>query len=160
MKAYDSLSTFPDVEPTLNRVAAEPTIRAVVFSNGTEKMVTDSVQHLRGLAPHASILRNLITADEISMYKPSSDIYYHLVERVGKELGQTNEVWLVSGNPFDVVGALRVGMNAIWIDRAGKGWQDAAAPEMEPTAIVRSLEQIVDEIKSHQDDRVYPDYDE
>ncbi|TKA41246.1 hypothetical protein B0A49_13770, partial [Cryomyces minteri] len=38
MKAYDSLSTFPDVAPGLSKLADTPGITAVVFSNGTNTM--------------------------------------------------------------------------------------------------------------------------
>lgn len=57
-----------------------------------------------------------------------------------------SEIFLVSGNPFDVVGGRSVGMNAIWVDRAGKGWQDSmvAGTWNGPTEIVRSLDQVVD----------------
>lgn len=36
-------------------------------------------------------------------------------------------------------------MNAIWIDRAGKGWQDDMMPGQwnEPTETVKSLDQVV-----------------
>lgn len=61
-----------------------------------------------------------------------------------------NEIWLVSCNAWDIVGARSAGLNAIWIDRAGKGWQDAALPGVRPTAIVRSLEQIIGEITGRQ----------
>ena len=59
------------------------------------------------------------------------------------------DLWLVSGNPFDIVGARGMGMNAIWVDRAGEGWKDAALPDLLPTATVRNLEHIVEVVKDH-----------
>ena len=56
-------------------------------------------------------------------------------------------MWLVSGNPFDVVGARAVGMQAAWVDRAGKGWQDKLGGE--PTVVVRSLEEVADAVANH-----------
>jgi len=44
MEKYDSLSVFPDVTPGLQRLAANPNIECVVFSNGTKSMVTNSVK--------------------------------------------------------------------------------------------------------------------
>lgn len=151
MGAYDSLSTFPDVDPALNRITIDPTIQVVVFSNGSKAMVSNSVIHSKGLAPHASVFQDLITVDEIQRYKPSRASYQHLAEKVGKQPSEMNELWLISGNPFDIVGARSVGMNAIWVDRAGKGWQDAAVPDLRPSAIVRSLEHIVDKIKGRRE---------
>jgi 2-haloacid dehalogenase len=151
MEAYDSLSTFPDVNPALGRIAADPTIHAVVFSNGSRSMVSNSVMHSKNLALHASVFQDLITVDEVQRYKPSRASYQHLAEKVGKHPSEMKELWLVSGNPFDVVGARSMGMNAIWVDRAGKGWQDAAVPHLRPSAIVRSLEHIVDKIKGRRE---------
>jgi FMN phosphatase YigB (HAD superfamily) len=51
--------------------------------------------------------------------------------------------WLISSNPFDIVGARSMGMNAIWVDRAGVGWKAAVVPDLQPTATVNSLEHIV-----------------
>ncbi|CEJ54412.1 hypothetical protein PMG11_00726 [Penicillium brasilianum] len=147
MEAYDDLSTFPDVSPALDRIAADPTFHAVVFSNGAKAMVSNSVMQSKDLAPHAGVFQDLITVDEVQHYKPSRASYRHLAEKVGKKPSQMSELWLVSGNPFDVVGARSMGMNAIWVDRAGRGWQDAAVPDLRPSAIVRSLEHIVDKMK-------------
>lgn len=66
---------------------------------------------------------------------------------MGKQESQMDQIWLISGNPFDVVGARSVGMQAIWVDRPNRGWQDAVAPGLRPSAIVHSLEQIVQEIQ-------------
>jgi 2-haloacid dehalogenase len=51
-------------------------------------------------------------------------VYHHLVKKVGKGENEIGDVWLVSGNPFDIVGSRAVGMQAAWVDRAGKGWVD------------------------------------
>ena len=146
MKAYDSLSIFPDVAPTLNKLSSKPDIECVVFSNGTKTMVSNSVTKSEELSPYASVFRNLITVDFVRSFKPAPEVYKYLaqcVEKVGKE----DEMWLVSGNPFDVVGARAVGMQAAWVDRAGKGWQDMLGGK--PTVVVRSLEEVVDAVANH-----------
>ncbi|KAJ5083667.1 hypothetical protein N7456_013094 [Penicillium angulare] len=148
IKAYDNLHTFPDVGPALNRIANNLSIRAVIFSNGTKDMISNSVLRSADLSKHASIFSDLVTVDEIKKYKPSPITYQHAAKKVGKELSQMGEIWLVSSNPFDVVGARTAGMNAIWVDRAARGWQDAVSPGVKPTAIVHSLEQVVTEINN------------
>lgn len=147
-EAYDHLSTFPDVNPALIRLAADASLQAVVFSNGSKTMVSNSVLRSKDLAPHASVFQDLITVDEIQRYKPTPVSYQHLADKMGKDASEMNQIWLISGNPFDIIGARSVGMQAIWVDRANRGWQDAAAPELRPSAIVHSLEQIVKEIQS------------
>lgn len=145
---YNYLTLFPDAKPTLSRIEADPNIHAVLFSNGTENMVTRAIMHCEDLqAIGATVFKDLVTADQVERFKPSRNSYKHLAEKVGKKPTQMNEIWLISGNPFDIVGARNIGINAIWVDRAGKGWQDTCVPELQPTAIVQSLEQIVNKIQ-------------
>lgn len=148
MEAYDSLETFSDVNRALNQLAADPTLRSFIFSNGTKTMISNSVLRSNDLSPHAGVFEDIITVDEVQRYKPSKESYLHLATQVGDEDCQMRKIWLVSSNPFDVVGARSMDMNAIWVDRVGGGWKDAAAPDLRPTAVVNSLEQIVEEIRA------------
>ena len=69
----------------------------------------------------------------------------HLVERVGMENDLAN-VWLVSGNPFDIVGARAYGLNAIWVNRKEqRGWEDGLVEgeKGRPTEIVTKLDEVV-----------------
>jgi hypothetical protein len=43
MKAYDRLSTFPDVLPALKTFSINSNMAFVVFSNGTRQMISNSV---------------------------------------------------------------------------------------------------------------------
>ncbi|KAK2628987.1 hypothetical protein QTJ16_002090 [Diplocarpon rosae] len=149
MKAYDSLDTFPDVAPGLRAIASDPSISAYVFSNGTDSMVTSSVKSSPSLSPHAATFKDLITVQEIGVFKPNPRVYQYLAKKVGKE-NNFGDVWLVSGNPFDVVGARVVGMQAAWVDRGGKGWVDrlgTLTPGGEPTIVVDGVEGAVNGIK-------------
>lgn len=151
MKAYDSLSTFSDVRPTMERLSTAADLTPVVFSNGTQSMVTNSVHRSQDLAPHSAVFQDIVTVDSVRQYKPAPAVYMHLAERMGKAPSEMGEAWLVSGNPFDIVGARACGMNAIWIDRGDAGWHDAVLPGLRPTSVVRSLEQVVESIRSHQE---------
>ncbi|KAM0805254.1 HAD-like domain-containing protein [Usnea florida] len=103
MQAYDNLSTFPDVAPALKTLATETRFTPVVFSNGTHAMVTNSVRSSPDLAPHEQVFEAIVTVDEVRCFKPHPRVYGHLAKMmgVGEEMGR---VWVVSGNPFDVVG--------------------------------------------------------
>ena len=149
MKSYDSLSTFPDVQPMLDKLKSTKGIKRVIFSNGTHDMVSSSVKNSPDLSPHAEIFDDIVSVEECRKFKPAPETYHHLARRVGKNEDNANEmseIWLVSGNPFDVVGGRAVGLNAIWVDRAGNGWQDAMMPGTwnGPTEVVKSLDQVVD----------------
>lgn len=146
MRAYDSLSIFPDVAPALTSLSKQSHIHPVVFSNGTHDMVSASVNKSPDLAPHAAVFKDIIVVEAVKRYKPDPNVYYHLAEKVGVERSEMGRMWLVSGNPFDVVGARLVGMQACWVDRAGNGWQDelVEGEKGRPSAIVKSLEEVVE----------------
>jgi 2-haloacid dehalogenase len=149
LKAYDSLSCFPDVKPMLDKLKETKDIKRVIFSNGTHKMVSSSVQNSPDLSPHAHIFDDIVSVEDVRKFKPAPETYHHLAQKVGKDADskeQMGEIYLVSGNPFDVIGGRAVGMNAIWVDRAGNGWQDAMMPGAwnSPTEIVSSLDQVVE----------------
>jgi len=144
MQAYDSLSTFPDVNPALKRLAANSKIECVVFSNGTKSMVTNSVKGSDDL--NSSVFKDIITVDAVRTFKPDPQVYKYLAERTDK-VGQEHALWLVSGNPFDVTGARAIGMQAAWVDRAGNGWQDRLG--LGPTVVVKSLEEVAEVVEKH-----------
>lgn len=156
MKAYDNLSTFPEIESTLKALQKESDIDAYVFSNGTDTMVGNSVNKSPSLSPLSSVFKDFVTVEEVKTYKPSPKVYEYLARKVGKEINKEDmaNIWLVSGNPFDVVGARAVGLNAAWVDRAGGhsgagGWNDRLGTIAGdgPTVIVKGVDEAVDEIK-------------
>ncbi|KAI4838117.1 haloacid dehalogenase, type II [Aureobasidium sp. EXF-8845] len=147
MKAYDSLSIFPDVGPALEAIAKRDDVYPVVFSNGTRTMVSNSVNKSPDLSKHASTFKDIVVVEEPKRFKPTPESYAHLAKAVGKDPNSKEDMasmWLISGNPFDITGARAVGMQACWVDRAGNGWQDAMIEGDlgKPTAIVRSLEEV------------------
>ncbi len=144
MEAYDSLSTFPDVNPALKSLQASPDIECVVFSNGTGSMVSNSVYKSGDL--DSSAFKDIVTVDHVKSFKPAPEVYKFLARRTGNE-GREHAMWLVSGNPFDVTGARTVGMQAAWVDRAGNGWQDRLG--LGPTVVVRGLGEVAEVIQKH-----------
>lgn len=156
MRAYDSLGTFPDVPQALASLASDPHIDAYVFSNGADAMVSASVNKSPSLSPHASVFKGLVTVDDIQVFKPDPKVYHHLATSVGKSAlpGDMATLWLVTGNPFDVVGARSVGMQAAWVDRGGGhhgrgGWNDKLGELASggPTIIVKGVDEAVDGIR-------------
>lgn len=151
MHAYDSLSTFPDVDPALTALSKMPNIISVVFSNGTRAMVSASVQKSADLAPHAAVFKDIVVVEEVGKFKPAPEVYWHLVEKVGKTREQIGQVWLISANPFDIVGARAVGMKAVWVDRSGAGWVDSLGQgnKGRPSVVVKGLDEVVDAVQKY-----------
>lgn len=75
MKAYDSLSTFPDVQPMLDKLKDTKDIKRVIFSNGTHDMVYSSVRNSPDLSPHANIFDDIVSVDEVRKFKPAPETY-------------------------------------------------------------------------------------
>lgn len=156
MHAYDSLSIFPDVARTLEELKKTPDVHAVVFSNGTHDMVSTSITQSPDLKEHVDVFKEIVVVEEPRRFKPALEAYQHLAKKVEKDphnAESMSELWLVSGNPFDVVGARAAGMNAIWVDRPGNGWQDylISGEKTRPTAIVQSLDQVIATVSSYHD---------
>lgn len=120
-------------------------------SNGTDSMVGNSVMRSPDLYPHASVFRAIVTVEEIKHFKPHPSVYRHLAEKLGKGTGSMADIWLVSGNPFDVIGARMAGMQACWVDRGGNGWIDqlVQSDEGRPSVTVRELGEVVDAVKNY-----------
>ena len=153
MKAYDSLSVFPEVPSALKNLSQKPSFKTVVFSNGTDEMVTNSIKSSPDLSPYASIFDQIITVEVVERYKPAPQVYKHLARKLGKPLHNdgVGSMWLVSGNPFDVVGAREFGMEAIWVDRGGCGWTDDLIQGSygRPTLIVKGLDEVMEGIEKY-----------
>ena len=130
---YNDLERFPDVEPGLRQLRQAGCLM-VIFSNGSPRML-NAIADAAGLRPY---FRGIVSVDEVKAYKPSPRVYRHVAERLGRPI---DEVRLISSNPFDVIGAMAVGMQAAWLDRSG-GLFDPLGPH--PELVVRTLTELAD----------------
>jgi len=120
-------------------------------------MVSTSVNQSPSLSRYASVFADIITIQEIEVFKPDPRVYQHLARKVGKTTSKEDlkSIWLVSGNPFDIVGARAAGIQAAWIDRKGGhggngGWNDQLGELASggPTLVVRGVDEAVRRIKT------------
>jgi 2-haloacid dehalogenase len=148
IKGYDALHVFPEVGDALKAVESESSVEAYIFSNGTVDRVKASIQSSPDLSPYAKLFKDLVTVEDTQAFKPAMSVYDHLLKAVGKG-GRAKDVWLVSANPFDAVGAEVAGLRAAWIDRAGKGWVDRLGDvvgDIRPTIVVPGVDEAIAEI--------------
>jgi 2-haloacid dehalogenase len=129
LSKYLELPAYPDVPGALDELAAQG-FSISAFSNGTPSAV-------RGLLNHAGVLprfSKIVSVDAIRTFKPDPAVYEYLVTElgVGREM-----VWLVSSNPFDVIGAKACGLRAAWVRRDPKRAFDPW--EFEPDLTVHGL---------------------
>jgi 2-haloacid dehalogenase len=61
----------------------------------------------------------------------------HLADEVGTKAGELSPFWLVSSNPWDIIGARSAGLSSAWVQRSEEKIYDPWG--IEPNVIVRSL---------------------
>jgi 2-haloacid dehalogenase len=61
----------------------------------------------------------IVSVEEIQLYKPHPAVYRHAAERLGVE---ARRVTLVAAHAWDVLGAKQAGLDAVWIDRSERQW--------------------------------------
>jgi 2-haloacid dehalogenase len=134
---YKVLPAFGDVNDGLVR-AKEAGFRLFAFSNGS----ADAVETLLKNAGIRDFFADVVSVDEIRTFKPDPATYAHFLKRAGAAAA---DAWLVSSNPFDVIGAVSAGMRAAWIRRFPDAIFDPWG--IEPTLTVDSLSGLADAIR-------------
>jgi 2-haloacid dehalogenase len=132
LQQYRQLPAFPDSAPALEALR-DKGLRIFAFSNGR----ADDVEALLRHAGLRERFDGVVSLMDICTYKPDPEAYRYFRHRAG---AGDEEVWLVSGNPFDVIGAVAAGMKAVWARRAAHPPFDPW--EFRPTAVVADLREI------------------
>ena len=124
MAEYGKLPLFPDAEPALRALAGRADVRLFAFSNGAAEAVRGVLAANRAL----DFFADIVSVAEVGKFKPSREVYAHFLKRAGAEAENS---WLVSGNPFDILGAQNAGMKAAWVRRGAARfdpWEDFPPP--------------------------------
>ena len=133
---YRELPAFDDVDDALNDLAARG-CRLYAFSNGS----ADAVETLLSAAGIRDRFLGVVSCDDIRSFKPNPAVYAHFL-RKAEVAGGT--AWLISGNPFDVIGAISAGMRAAWVRRSDESIFDPWG--IEPTVTITSLSELADAV--------------
>ncbi|KAL4811059.1 haloacid dehalogenase, type II [Aspergillus unguis] len=149
VRLYDSLDTFPDVAAALDKIKSHSNITAVIFFNGQKIMVQNAFKYSRALKSRSGMFSKIITADEAREFTPGHQAYEKLAERMGKKLNQLQEIYVVSGNAFEVVGAINSGLSTAWVNRSGGNWRGELFVTEKPTVSAQRLDDLMDEIIRH-----------
>ena len=135
LQSYRALPAFGDVEESLVALQADGH-RLFAFSNGTTEAV-EEVLRASGLLER---FEGVVSCDALATFKPNPDVYRYFM----KEAGGPNDAWLVSGNPFDVIGAISAGMKSAWVKRSGRAVFDPWG--IEPTVTVDTLSELYEKV--------------
>ncbi|MCG8550091.1 MAG: haloacid dehalogenase type II [Desulfobacterales bacterium] len=110
MQGYRTLPAFADAGPALEELKASGH-KLYAFSNGT----AEAVETLLLSAGIRELFHGVVSVDPVGSFKPDPKVYAHFLNTTGAAPG---DAWLVSGNPFDVIGAVSAGMHAAWVRRS------------------------------------------
>ena len=140
MEAYRRLPAYPDATTALEELS-ELSLTAYAFSNG-EASIVEALLTRAGLRRH---LAGIVSVEAERTFKPNPDVYTHFLRTVNSD-----SAWLISGNPFDIIGAAYNEWQTVWVRRRPDAVFDSWG--ISPTLVVDSLagigEQIMDALKS------------
>jgi FMN hydrolase / 5-amino-6-(5-phospho-D-ribitylamino)uracil phosphatase len=124
--ARNRVEFYDDVRPSLTRLRS--TYRLFALSNGNADLQRCGIGDF--FAGH-------VTAIAAGAAKPDARIFARLADLAGVEPCQ---VLHIGDDPLaDVVGATQAGMQAVWLNRAGREWPQSLAP---PARTISSLAEI------------------
>lgn len=136
LDVYRELPAFDDVEDALADLAARD-CRLFAFSNGS----AEAVETLLSAAGIRDRFLGVVSCDDLRSFKPNPAVYAHFLRQAQ---ASGDAAWLISGNPFDVIGAISAGMHAAWVRRTEDSIYDPWG--IEPTVTVTNLRELADRI--------------
>jgi 2-haloacid dehalogenase len=130
MESYLHLDTFPEVKPALGKLAQ---YKLAILSNGSPRMLAATVES----AGLKSVFVDVISADEVKIYKSSPRVYGLISQHLGLP---KSAIAFVSSNFWDIAGAKSFGFWTCWVNRWSRP-QDQLG--VTPDAIVEGLDRLV-----------------
>lgn len=116
LQLYTRLSAYDEVPEQL-RLMKEQGHQLGVLSNGSPSMLQSALESAKILG----FLDQVLSVDDIGIYKPDRRVYAQVTEAYGCTPG---DVTFFSSNNWDVAGAGTFGFRTIWVNRAGRIWDD------------------------------------
>jgi len=138
MDEYSILPTFSDVEVGL-QILKESGHKLFAFSNGSK----DAVSKLLNNANIIDSFDGIISVEGVKVFKPSPLVYEYFNNETNSE---KSDSWLISSNPFDVIGAISYGMRSAWVQRSTDSIFDPWG--VEPTTIINKITDLPSKLKS------------
>jgi len=135
LAAYQSLPAFSDAARALATMQSH--YRLYAFSNGT----SEAVERVLVNAGLRDCLTGIVSVHELGTFKPNPAVYEHARNATGAGSGT---LWLVSGNPWDVIGARSTGLEAAWVQRDPNTVFDPWG--INPTLVVRNLYELANQL--------------
>lgn len=138
MAAYRTLPAFDDAHEALSSLK-ESDIELYAFSNGNREAV-ETLLKTAGIRDYFS---GVVSVDDMKSFKPNPGVYSHFLRQAN---ATRQDAWLISSNPFDVIGAVSAGMRATWVQRSPEAIFDPWG--IEPTVTINNLSQLKEALKA------------
>lgn len=132
LELYKVLPAFDDAKESLTELN-DMGCRLFAFSNGTAAAV-DQLLQAAGIREY---FVDVVSVDDLKSFKPNPAVYSHFLRKSNTIAGQA---WLISSNPFDVIGSISAGMRSAWVQRSKEALFDPWG--IEPTARIGSLREL------------------
>ena len=129
LKFYRELPPFPDAVSGLSDLV-ESGHKLYAFSNGKY----EDVEALLNATDLRKFFNGVVSVDDVKSFKPDPSVYRHFLR---ESESTASEAWLVSSNPFDVIGATSAGLQSAWVKRSSDAVFDPWG--IEPTITVVDL---------------------
>lgn len=133
MHQYTILPAFHDVAESLMKLKAA-NCRLFAFSNGSATAVKNLLQN----AGIDHLFEAIVSVEAVKTFKPNPAVYDYFLQKTNT--AKTN-AWLISGNPFDVIGSISAGFRSVWVQRNPTAIFDPW--EIQPTKIIRELNDLI-----------------
>jgi 2-haloacid dehalogenase len=129
LAAYSACDAYPEV-PAVLKGLKERGARLVILSNGTPRMLANACRN----AGLSDVLDDVISVDEIRVYKPDPRVYDLVTTRYRLFPAAVS---FQSSNRWDAAGAAAFGFRTVWVNRNGLPEE---YNEVRPAAVLPSLE--------------------
>lgn len=136
LASYSVLPAFDDVAGSLAQLK-DAGFSLYAFSNGSG----DAVNTLLNNAGIRQFFEAVVSCDDLRSFKPNPAVYGHFLRQSNASV---DRAWLVSSNPFDVIGARSAGMRAAWVQRSSSAVFDPWG--IEPTVTIKGLSDLQDKL--------------
>nr|MBC7612601.1 haloacid dehalogenase type II [Pseudopedobacter sp.] len=132
LQEYSTLPAFEDVTIGLEKLKAAGH-HLFAFSNGSKKTVSQLLQNSKIL----NYFKDVVSVADVETFKPNPAVYTYFNTHTNST--KTNS-WLISSNPFDVIGAISYGMRSAWVKRSENSVFDPWG--IDPTLVISSIAEL------------------
>jgi 2-haloacid dehalogenase len=138
LNVYKVLPAFADVKEGL-QLLRETGHHLLAFSNGSNKAIEQLLEN----AQIRPLFDGIVSVENIQTFKPDPQVYEYFNE---KTHSTKSDSWLISSNPFDVIGAVSYGMRSAWLQRSEDSIFDPWG--IEPTITISSITELNEKLAS------------